>query len=129
MIQLHKELLKTYKKCDKHILHEYSKFFYQKKVKDEKWVKYFIDCVVYEWQNPCYNDKKIDDYDVFEFRSQFTKNDRAINISTVSWTNDPLEKWRKYPTIEEIEKEFENLWKAYWSKYYQLYVTNTPTWE
>lgn len=118
MKQLHKQLLKSYKMFEKHMLHPHSKFYYQKKVVDNKWAKYFINCVVYEWDKRDYTEL---DYDTFHFEAQFGRLGRAINISTCSWTNDPLEKRRKYPKLKEVEDMFENLWKAYWGEYYELY--------
>lgn len=89
----------------------HSKTNFQKKVKDEYWIKYFITCSVYEdeWQ------------DRFIFDAQFCKDERAINIETVAWTNDPEEKWRPYPTIQEIEEMFEKMWVAYWSEHYEKF--------
>jgi hypothetical protein len=36
-----------------------------------------------------------------------------IDTSTVGWFNDPEEKYRPYPTVEEVEAMFEKLRKAY----------------
>jgi hypothetical protein len=67
---------------------------------------YYINCIVYESSD----DLSIDTY---QFEVQFIINDRAINISTVNWFGDYEEKYRKYPTIQEVEKMFEKLYKAY----------------
>ena len=92
------------------IYYEYSNQQYQLKVVDDRGIKYFINSAVYgEW-------------DYFEFDAQFTKDGRAININTVSRTSDPEEKFRPYPTIEEIENMFENMRVAYWSEYYELFT-------
>jgi hypothetical protein len=110
MKSLHTELKKTYKFYDRpSIIAPVSKQHYQKKVVDNKWTKYFINCIVYDttW------------VDIFEFDVQLTNNNRSINISTVSWFNDAAEKYRKYPELKEVEDIFENLWIAYWWEYYE----------
>lgn len=104
------DLKKTYKPF-KSVFYEYSHQQYQKKVFDDKWIKYFINCALYSvnWENQ------------FEFDAQFDKWDRAININTVSRTSDTKEKWRKYPTLNEIEEMFETMRKASWWEYYELF--------
>jgi len=102
------QLKKSYKPF-KSPRYEYSHQQYQKKFIDSMGIKYFITCALYE-------DKWVIH---FEFDTQFKKNDRAINIKTVSWTSDPEEKWRPYPTLEEVEDMFEKMWIAYWSEYYE----------
>lgn len=114
------ELQKEYKEY-KSLFTEYAKISYQKKVKDKKWIKYFINCDVYDWLNhwTSYTSKQ---YDSFEFSAQFCNNNRSINISTVARTNDPLEKRRPYPTLQEIEAMFEKMWIAYGSEYYETFL-------
>jgi hypothetical protein len=58
----------------------------------------------------------------FEFDVQLTVNNRSINIKTVSRTSDPEEKWRSYPTLQEVEEMFEKMWVAYGKGYYELYL-------
>lgn len=110
MKTLLKDLEKEYKPF-KSVWYEYSHQQYQKKVIDEKWIKYFINCALYdrEW------------VDYFEFDSQFTFNDRSINIKTVSRTSDYEEQYRPYPTIQEIEEMFGKMRVAYGGEYYELY--------
>lgn len=105
------ELEKTYKPF-KSPWYEYSFQQYQKKITDKKWIKYFINCALYEheWKTE------------FEFDVSFTTNDRSINIKTVSRTSDPEEKWRTYPALQEVEEMFEKMWVAYGKGYYELYL-------
>jgi hypothetical protein len=105
------ELEKNYKPF-KSPRYQYSFQQYQKKFTDEKWIKYFINCALYEheWKTE------------FEFDVSFTTNDRSINIKTVSRTSDPEEKWRSYPTLQEVEDMFEKMRVAYWKGYYELYL-------
>lgn len=112
MKTLLKDLKKEYKPY-KSIYYTYSHQQYQKKVTDEKGIKYFINCALYDycWVNH------------FEFDAHFTVNDRSISLKTVSRTNDPEEKRWKYPKIKEIEEMFEKMRVAYGSWYYELYYS------
>lgn len=110
MKTLLKDLEKEYKPFQS-IWYQHSHQQYQKKVTDEKWIKYFINCALYdrEW------------VDFFEFDATFTTNWKSIEIKTVSRTSDPQEQYRTYPTIQEIEEMFEKIRVAYGSGYYELY--------
>jgi len=101
------DLQKDYKEFKNHPLNKYAKTNFQKKVRDEHWIKYFITCSVYEdeWK------------DKFEFDAQFIKDERHINVNTVSRTNDPKEMWGPYPILQEIEEMFERMRIAYWAEY------------
>lgn len=112
MKTLLKDLKKEYKPY-KSIYYTYSHQQYQKKITDEKGIKYFINCALYD----------LDWIDQFEFDAQFTKDERSINIKTVSRTSDPKQKYRQYPTIKEVEEMFEKMWVAYGSGYYDLYYS------
>ena len=105
------DLEKTYKPF-KSPRYQYSFQQYQKKITDEKWIKYFINCALYQSGR----EKE------FEFDVQLTVNNRSINIKTVSRTSDPEEKWRSYPTLQEVEEMFEKMWVAYGKGYYELYL-------
>ena len=101
MKQLNEELEKAwYKKFDKSPLYEYSEHFYQKKIRDD----YYINCIVYN--HP-------DWYEVYTFDAQFTYNYKSINIETVNWHWDPTEKYRPYPTLQEVEEMFDKMYNAY----------------
>ena len=105
------EIKETYKPF-KSPWYQYSFQQYQKKITDEKGIKYYINCALYEheWKTE------------FEFDVSFTTNDRSITIKTVSRTSDPEEKWRTYPALQEVEEMFEKMWVAYWEWYYELYL-------
>jgi len=47
------------------------------------------------------------------FEVQFEYNNRAVNLETVQWFNDVDEKYRPYPTIEEVEKMIDKIYLAY----------------
>ena len=75
--------------------------FFQKKVKDDKGIKYFID--VYEYE--------ISDEYNYEFKLVTQKDKFWVRTTIYSIEN---------MTIEEIEKEIEDIWKKCKFNYYQL---------
>ncbi|MCI6627094.1 MAG: hypothetical protein MSH29_02160, partial [Tenericutes bacterium] len=80
---------------------QYANRFFQKKVKDDKGIKYFID--VYEYE--------ISDEYNYEFKLVTQKDKFWVRTTIYSIEN---------MTIEEIEKEIEDIWKKCKFNYYQL---------
>lgn len=80
----------------------YANRFFQKKVKDKKGIKYFID--VYEYE--------IMDSMNYEFK--LVCNQDKFWVRTTLYAIDCL-------TIEEVEAEIENIWKKCKFNYYERY--------
>lgn len=80
----------------------YANRFYQKKISDKKGIKYFID--VYEYE--------IQDSLMYEFELHLQKRNFWINTTLYGVDN---------MTIEEIEKEIENIWVTCKMNYYERY--------
>lgn len=90
-----------YKEAPLHIVEQYANRFFQKKVKDDKGIKYFID--VYEYE--------ISDEYNYEFKLVTQKDKFWVRTTIYSIEN---------MTIGEIEKEIEDIWKKCKFNYYQL---------
>ncbi len=80
----------------------YANRFYQKRIKDKKGTKYFIDVYEYEIQ---------DGYD-YEF-VMCTSKEEKFHVRTLIYRADLM-------TIEEIEEEIENIWKRCEFDYYEV---------
>ena len=112
---LHKELIEAgYEKHKKGALKPSCEYFYQKCIKDKIGEKYYINCRVYN------SDKG---QDSFEFDVQLYKWGKYVNIETVMWFWDPEEKRRKYPTLNEVEDMFKNIWVCLGSEYHEKFYT------
>ena len=83
------------------VVEQYANRFFQKKIKDEKGIKYFID--VYEYE--------ISDEYNYEFKLVTQKDKFWVRTTIYSIEN---------MTLEEIEKEIEDIWKKCKFNYYQL---------
>lgn len=83
------------------VVEQYANRFFQKKVKDDKGIKYFID--VYEYE--------ISDEYNYEFKLVTQKDKFWVRTTIYSIEN---------MTLEEIEKEIEDIWKKCKFNYYQL---------
>ena len=81
---------------------EYANRFFQKKIKDEKGIKYYIDVFEYELQNE-YN---------YEF-ILYTSTDKFY-VKSLLYGFESL-------TIEEIESEIEKIWAKCNFNYYEMY--------
>lgn len=81
---------------------EYVDRFFQKKIKDDKGIKYFIDVYEYEFMDSCN----------YEFR--LTTNKDKFWVSARLYSIDNM-------TLDEIEREIENIWKKCNFNYYELY--------
>ena len=90
-----------YKEAPVLVVEQYANRFFQKKVKDDKGIKYFID--VYEYE--------ISDEYNYEFKL-VTQKDKFW-VRTIIYSIENM-------TIEEIEKEIEDIWKKCKFNYYQL---------
>lgn len=91
-----------YKEFEVPVLMPYAHRFFRKKIKDEKGIKYFID--VYEYE--------IQDSLLYEYELHLQK--RNFWITTTLHGIDGM-------TIEEIEKEIENMWASCKFNYYERY--------
>ena len=83
------------------VVEQYANRFFQKKIKDDKGIKYYID--VYEYEIS-------DGYD-YEFKL-ITQKDKFW-VKTTIYGIDNM-------TLEEIEEEIENIWKNCKFNYYEL---------
>ena len=92
-----------YKEAPVPVVEQYENRFFQKKVKDDKGIKYFID--VYEYE--------ISDEYNYEFKLLTQKDKFWVRTTIYSIEN---------MTIEEIEKEIEDIWKKCNFNYYQLKI-------
>ena len=90
-----------YKETPVPVVEQYANRFFQKKIKDEKGIKYFID--VYEYE--------ISDEYNYEFKLVTQKDKFWVRTTIYSIEN---------MTLEEIEKEIEDIWKKCKFNYYQL---------
>ena len=90
-----------YKEAPVTVVEQYANRFFQKKVKDDKGIKYFID--VYEYE--------ISDEYNYEFKLVTQKDKFWVRTTIYSIEN---------MTLEEIEKEIEDIWKKCKFNYYQL---------
>ncbi len=90
-----------YKEAPVPVVEQYANSFFQKKVKDDKGIKYFID--VYEYE--------ISDEYNYEFKLVTQKDKFWVRTTIYSIEN---------MTLEEIEKEIEDIWKKCKFNYYQL---------
>lgn len=90
-----------YKEAPVPVVEQYANRFFQKKVKDDKGIIYFID--VYEYE--------ISDEYNYEFKLVTQKDKFWVRTTIYSIEN---------MTIEEIEKEIEDIWKKCKFNYYQL---------
>ena len=94
-----------YKEYDVPAGEPYANRFYQKKVKDKKGIKYYIDVYEYEiMDSNSYEFKLVCDQDKFWVR-------------TTLYAIDNL-------TLEEIEAEIEKIWKQCKFNYYERYDEN-----
>lgn len=90
-----------YKEAPVPVVEQYANRFFKKKVKDDKGIKYFID--VYEYE--------ISDEYNYEFKLVTQKDKFWVRTTIYSIEN---------MTLEEIEKEIEDIWKKCKFNYYQL---------
>lgn len=95
--------------------HEKADYMYQKRIEDNKWTKYFINCKVNDMRHVTNRE-----WIAYTFSAQFEKDERCIEVSTVQRFTDPQEKYRPYPTIQEVEYLFEKMRVAYGGEYYEL---------
>lgn len=82
---------------------EYVNRFFQKKIKDKKGIKYYIDVNEYEL---------FDEYS-YEFNIS-TKKENFYNVRILFHAIYAM-------TLEEIEEEIEKIWKSCGFDYYELY--------
>lgn len=97
-----------YKKHEVPYLNEYAKEFYQKKIKDEKGTKYFIDVYIYEYEPFLTNNVH------FEFILTTTKEDSYALKIQVYAISDTMR-------LEDIENKLEEMWVNGNFDYYELY--------
>ena len=90
-----------YKEAPVPVVEQNANRFFQKKVKDDKGIKYFID--VYEYE--------ISDEYNYEFKLVTQKDKFWVRTTIYSIEN---------MTLEEIEKDIEDIWKKCKFNYYQL---------
>ena len=95
-----------YKKYEDIWRHAYC--LYQKKITDEKGIKYFINYYLYrdEKQNI-----------TFELDLQFELDDCVMNITLFNFKIEEL----IYPVAEAIEAKVEDIWQKLGAKYYEEY--------
>ena len=90
-----------YKEAPVPVVEQHANRLFQKKIKDDKGIKYFID--VYEYE--------ISDEYNYEFKLVTQKDKFWVRTTIYSIEN---------MTLEEIEKEIEDIWKKCKFNYYQL---------
>lgn len=95
-----------YKECEVPVVEQYANRYFQKKIKDEKGIKYFID--VYEFE--------LNDHNDYEF-ILVTQKDKFW-VSTKIYAIDNMD-------LNEIEFEIEDIWKKCNFNYYELYEGRT----
>ena len=95
-----------YKRYEDYLRHAYC--LYQKKITDEKGIKYFINYYLYrdEKQNI-----------TFEVDLQFELDDCVMNITLFNFKIEEL----IYPAVEAIEAKVEDIWQKLGVKYYEEY--------
>lgn len=81
---------------------------YQKRIEDEKGIKYFINYYLYRDEK-----QKI----TFEVDLQFELDDCVMNITLFNFKIEEL----IYPVVEAIESKVEDIWKKLSAKYYEEY--------
>lgn len=79
----------------------YANRFFQKKIKDKKGIKYFIDVYEYEMQ------------DSLEYEFELHSHKRNFWVDTTLHGIDGM-------TIKEIEKEIEDIWTSCKFDYYEV---------
>lgn len=95
-----------YKRHKDYLKHAYC--LYQKRIEDEKGIKYFINYYLY-------HDEK--ENITFEVDLQFELEDCVMNIDLF---NFEIEKFI-YPVAEAIESKVEDIWQKLGAKYYEEY--------
>lgn len=95
-----------YKECEVPVTEQYANRFFQKKIKDEKGIKYFID--VYEYE--------ISDHYDYEF-ILVTQKDKFW-VKTKIYAIDDMD-------LDEIEFEIEDIWNKCKFNYHELYEGGT----
>lgn len=95
-----------YKRHKDYLRHAYC--LYQKKITDEKGIKYFINYYLYR-------DEK--ENITFEVDLQFELEDCVMNIDLFNFEIEKL----IYPVVEAIEAKVEDIWQKLGVKYYEEY--------
>lgn len=81
---------------------------FQKRVKDEKGTKYFINCKYRDWSNFQHVNHVLSPS--FEFDTQFTRNSDTFNVLLLN---------RGDRTIQEVEQFFEDMFQKMEVEYYE----------
>ena len=93
-------------------VHKGSDYLLQKRIDDEHGKKYFIDVYVYDWRKYRYQNPTMPDFSFnpeVQFRA-FKGGNMTMNVSLIVNSES---------TIEQIEKEFEDMWVYLGEPYYE----------